>query len=915
MRLAVLVLTGTMLLGMAGGAGAAEPGPPPVVSGVDLLAPAPLPEGLVRDAIGAKIGQPRSRAAIRQSIERAWSLGLFDDIWVEEIPEPDGVRLRYHLELRPLVRRIVWQGTPGLDIGQLVGAAALAIGDEASPARLAQVQDDLLRLYRREGYLDARVDIETTGDGATRDILVKLAPGAPVRLGRVGIQGTLGLPLAAVTRALALRPGDRYRESVVRDRILALEERLRREGFFGARVTSRPPIRKTGAAELDLAIDVAAGPRYAVTFDGRRALAESALRGRLTFNDSGVVDTFEVEASARRLEAAYREEGYAAARVTGALDETSVPPTIRFQVTEGPQVRVASVGFRDNVTLTTRQLRAVMATRPATLPRTGLFRQEVLDRDLAALQALAQAEGFVDATIGPAELRWEDNGRRVHVVVPVVEGPRVTIADVVVDGQTVFTPEELLAVLPMRVGGPWNPGRAEDGRRSVERLYGHRGFHGATVEMKTTRRDERISVAYHVTEGTSTRVGRILLRGLLVTRDDVVLRQLGITPGDVFDPERLTDAQQRLEQAPAFASVSVGPLRPAPTPFADLDVTVAEQKPWHLDIGAGYDTAVGGRGFLDLGHDNLFGTARSASIRLKGAIGGEAVHQLGRVDLVYREPWVLPGRPWQAEVDLFGERSENLGYDLQQIGLVAWIGDDLLNPRGTRTFRTRLRYRFEEARISDVSPDLAAQGIEAGTERIASLTPAVVWDFRDDRFNPRRGSVHQASLEFATTGLGGTVDFAKSDLSTSWFFSWLPPTVFALSGRLGLAGPFGGTASLPIQDRFFAGGSTSVRGFPENKLGPLDAAGNPVGGNALVVVSAEWRFPVWRWLGGAVFIDAGTVTPEISDLRLAAFKSGAGAGLRVATPVGPIRLDVGYALQPIPNESRTQVYLTVGFPF
>jgi outer membrane translocation and assembly module TamA len=155
----------------------------------------------------------------------------------------------------------------------------------------------------------------------------------------------------------------------------------------------------------------------------------------------------------------------------------------------------------------------------------------------------------------------------------------------------------------------------------------------------------------------------------------------------------------------------------------------------------------------------------------------------------------------------------------------------------------------------------------------------------------------------------------KSELSTSWFFSWLPPTVFALSGRLGLAGPFGGTDSLPIQDRFFAGGATSVRGFPENKLGPLDAAGDPVGGNALVVVSAEWRFPIWRWLGGAVFIDAGAVTPEVSDLEWSAFKSGAGAGLRVATPVGPIRLDVGYALQPIPSESRAQVYLTVGFPF
>jgi outer membrane protein insertion porin family len=911
--LAALMATGWIVVGAVGVAAGAADGSG-IVTGVDLAASAEVPEKLVRSAIGEMVGRPRSRYEIRQSIERAWSLGLFDDIWVEEVPESGGVRLRYHLGLRPLVRQIAWQGEAGLDLGQLVGVAALAIGEEASAQRLAQVRDDLLAFYHRVGYLDARVGVDATGEGAARDVVITLAAGAPVRLDHVRIEGALGLPPDVVTRALALGTGDRYQEALVRDRVRALEERLRREGFFRAQVTARPPVRETGSATVDLTVDVAAGPRYELIFDGRRGLTESDLRGRLTLIDSGVVDIFEIEASARQLEAAYRERGYASAKVTGTLDDTAEPPTIRFQVSEGPQVRVASVTFRGNVALTTRRLQAAMATRPATILRGGLFRQDVLDRDLATLRGLAQADGFADATVGPAELGWEDDGRRVRVVIPVVEGSRVTVGSVTVEGETLFTAEELRAVIPLRSGDPWNPVRAEDGQRRVEQLYGRRGFHGATVDVQTDRHDGQVSVVYRVAEGAPTRVGRILVRGLLVTREETVLRQLRIDPGDLFDPDRLAAAQQRLEQARAFATVSVDPLRPAPAPFADLDVTVAEQKPWHLDVGLGYDTALGARGFLELGHDNLFGTARSASIRIKGAVGGEAIQELERVDLVYREPWIQ-GTPWQAEADLFGERSKNLGYDLQQVGLALWIGDDLLNPRGARTFRTQLRYRLEEARVSSVSPDLEAQGIEPGTERIASLTPTVVWDFRDDRFNPRRGSVHQASLELATAALGGTVDFVKSELSTSWFFSWLPPTVFALSGRLGLAGPFAGTDSLPIQDRFFAGGSTSVRGFPEDKLGPLDSAGNPLGGNALVVLSAEWRFPLWGWLGGAVFIDAGAVTPEVSDLRLSAFKSGAGAGLRVATPVGPIRLDVGYALQPIPNESRTQVYLTVGFPF
>ncbi len=490
----------------------------------------------------------------------------------------------------------------------------------------------------------------------------------------------------------------------------------------------------------------------------------------------------------------------------------------------------------------------------------------------------------------------------------------MTVAHVGVEGQTLFATAELLAAIPIVPGDPWSPARIEEGRRGIERLYARRGYHGATADADVTRRDREVSVIYRIAEGPQTRIGRILLRGLAMTKEETVRRQLGFEPGDVFDPERLAATRRRLERPPAFATADVGPPRPPPAPFADVEVLLAEQKPWRFELGIGYDTAIGASGYLELSHDNLFGTARSAGIRIKEAVGGEAIQRLDHIDLIYREPWI-PATPWQGQVELYGERTENLGYDLQRVGFLAWIGDDLLNPRGPRIFRSQLRYRLEGAQVSNVSTDLQAQGIEPGTDRIGSLTPVVVWDFRDDRFNPHRGSVHQLSLETALSALGGNVEFTKAEVSTSWFFSWLPPTVIAVSGRLGLAAPFGGTESLPIESRFFTGGSTSVRGFPENRLGPRDAAGNPVGGEALAVVSLEWRFPLWRWVSGAVFVDAGTVTPEIGDLSFSAFKSGVGAGLRVATPVGPIRFDGGYALQPIPGEDRLQLYLTVGFPF
>ncbi|MFA5028660.1 MAG: BamA/TamA family outer membrane protein, partial [Candidatus Methylomirabilota bacterium] len=181
---------------------------------------------------------------------------------------------------------------------------------------------------------------------------------------------------------------------------------------------------------------------------------------------------------------------------------------------------------------------------------------------------------------------------------------------------------------------------------------------------------------------------------------------------------------------------------------------------------------------------------------------------------------------------------------------------------------------------------------------------------------PRRGGSHLISLEVGAPVFGSEVHFTKFQLETRWYLDWLSPTVLALSGRLGLAAPFGGTPALDIDDRFKAGGITTVRGYPEDRVGPADAAGNPVGGNARALLNAEWRFPIWRWLGGALFVDAGTVTPEAGDLVRAKVKTGVGGGLRIATPIGPIRMDVGYALNTLPTrEDRWQLTFGIGHPF
>jgi outer membrane protein assembly complex protein YaeT len=887
--------------------------PAAVVAGVDVSGADGVPAALLEAALADLVGRPRSRLSVRESVIRLWATGLFEDVRVDEVDTPSGLRLRFRLVRRPLIRAIRWQGEPGLRLERLAASARLALGEAATAARLRRAQEDLLALYRREGYLAARVQVDAGGSGADRDVTVRLDPGEPARLGNVRVLGSLGLPREEAVKVLALATEDRYRDPLVRDRVQALERRLRAERFFEARVRVEPPRWDAARSRVDLDVTVEAGPRYRVEVAGARAIDPDVVRSRLTFADAGAVDEFERDASARQIEAAYRERGHAFAEATVTLEPEGDPRPIRVEVTEGPVVLVGSITIRGNVAVPTGRLLEAMRTQLPGLGTAGVFRRDVLDRDLAALGALLREDGFADAVVGPAQVRLEREGTRAEVLIPIVDGPALRVGRVSVEGQATVRAEDLLAAPPFRAGDPWRSARVERGRRAIERLYAARGFQGAVVQSEVTRRDPEVMVRYRVQEGEATRVGRVLVRGLLLTREETVRGQVGLAPGDRFEPDRLLAAQRRLERAPAFVASQVGPLRPPAGPFADVEVDVTEQRPWRVECGLGYDSAEGGRGFFEVGHDNLFGTARSGSMRFKQAIGGKAVERLQRFDLVYREPWL--GRTlWRGLAELHAELTENPGYDHRRYGLALTAGiepDDPARP----TLAPRLRYRLESVTTTNVSPALRAAGVVPGTAVVASLTPALAWDRRDDPINPTRGSWSRVSLELASTAFGGTVDFLKGELATAWYFSWLPPTVLALSGRLGLAAPIAGTDALPIEDRFFTGGAASVRGFPERRLGPRDAAGNPVGGNALLVLSAEWRFPLWGWLGGAVFVDSGAVTPEVGDLAPGELRTGTGAGLRLATPVGAVRLDAGYAPQPISGENRWQVYFTIGQPF
>lgn len=894
----------------------------PTVTGVEVASPHLLPGLQPERFLTDLVGQPLSRERVRASLDRLWALGVFERVQVEEVEAPGGVRLRYHVSRHPFLEQLDFTGDLGLDAPDLAATAGLALGGPADPERLDRARADVVARLKREGYLGATATLDVRANPATngRTVAIVVAAGDQARVRHVEITGLVHAEVKPLYKALGLDEGDRFRDRALRDGVRAVEERLHEQGFFEARVTAREPGWDPATHRVDVTVQVVEGGRTTVAFSGREALSEKALREHLTFADSRIVDEVEVRASAEQLERAYHEAGYHFAHVTGALGGDAAERTVSFAIEEGPRVFVEGITFEGAPAKLVSRLRDQMRTRVTGLsipgfPR-GLYVAETLTEDMRALRRYLVSQGYPQAEVGPPATTFSEDRTAARIVIPVSEGPRRTVGAITITGNHALPTDQILKVVALRPGEGWDEAKLDEARRKIEQLYQRRGYHGTTVTAKGTESGDRMALAFDVTEGELTRVGRVMIAGLTATKSYVVERELQIKPGDPLDAVDLSETRRRLDATRIFDRVDVEVQGTAEAPFRDVVIRVREAKPWRFEFGVGYATEEGFRGYVTFGNDNLFGTGQSASLTERVSQKSE------RTELQYRQPWLF-GTRLQGEAVVFRERKDEIGFKSDRRGATYTVQRELF-PRLFRpdeptdhpkSLRAGLRYRIEEFRRHDIDPDLLAEGTAPRDDTVGSVMPFLALELRDNPTDPHAGSYHFASVEVGSSHLGGSVNFVKFVLENSVYVGLPGATVLALSGRLGLATPYGDTEDLVIEDRFKAGGSTTIRGYRDERVGPVDSFNNPEGGDLRLLFNVEYRFPIWRFLGGVTFFDAGMVTPRVRDFAWSEFFPGAGAGLRLTTPIGPVRFDVGYALRQLRNEDRLQFYVSVGQAF
>jgi outer membrane protein insertion porin family len=480
-------------------------------------------------------------------------------------------------------------------------------------------------------------------------------------------------------------------------------------------------------------------------------------------------------------------------------------------------------------------------------------------------------------------------------------------------GNTTFTVQDLSAQIPITIGQEYSRDSVVEGKYNLLSYYGEHGYIYSKVKENVVADETtgKVTLLYEINEGKKAYIGKISVVGNTKTKDRVIWRTLTIIPGEIYNRKEVFASQRKLVLLGYFDDVKIEPANSEQeAEIVDLVVTVKERKTGLISLGTGYSTEEGIRGYARYRQINLFGKGQRFGAGMFLSERGDLVREGREINLDFFEPYLFNTKTGFG-TDLYYRRDNLDNYNLRRRGGDMYI--TRLSSNGE--LKSTLGYRFEKDQMFSIKNqiDTEIRSLDGKSVDIGAVSYTLTQDTRDSLIYPHRGNLESVTLEVAHTIFAADVDYYKlsGDIRT---YLQLFKSEWVLGFRAfgGIAQPFGNTDSIPIFERFYAGGGESVRGFKDRYLGPKDKDGYPVGGEAVVIFNAELRYPIYKQFGGVVFYDCGNVWAAPSEVKFSELQSAVGVGLRYQTPIGPFRLDYGYR---IPKIDNGRFHISVGQTF
>jgi outer membrane protein assembly factor BamA len=951
--------------------------------------------------ISVEVGKPLDHEQVAASLKSLYRTGVYADIRAVAEPAEGGTQIDFIVNENLFFNQVIILGlkAPPTEASALA-AMQITLGDPFRQEVLDEAVQRLKTRLQEEGLYVAKVDAELRPHPAEHqmDIVVHIQPGARVRVGAIHLTNNTEYADAEIAAKFKLRAGKPLTSGKIQSGTNRIRKFLVAKGRLSGRAAVRRGAYDSATNTVDLTLDVSEGARVRVEANGAK-FSNGELKKLVPVFQEGAVDPDLLEEGKRNIRERLERAGYFDSSVEYASATRDVQTknwhgqelVITYTIVRGDRHKLIGLEITGNHYFDKELLSSRLQIYKAAFGSRGKFSRRLIEADRQSMENLYRANGFPAATVAAQILdNYEKKQGDVFIRFVVSEDVQTRVAELRIEGNQAFGKEELLGVIASLPGQPYSDFNVATDRANILAQYFNEGFPEATFESESqpieeqataaiqgklqdrtseTRAEKKIGpvaaktvrLIYRIHEGPQIHVHRVLITGLNHTRLGVVKREVRVKPAQPLREGQVVDSQRRLYNLGVFNRVTISPQNPTGTDTdKDVVVLVEEAKRYTIAYGGGFEVQrlasttnpTGGeiqaapRGIFEISKLNLTGRADSLSLKLRGST------LQGRALLGYSVPNTLGNSHLSLQATAYAEKTQ----DINTFSESRYEGSLQLTDHNSSRTTILYRYSFRKIIVSNLNIPPQEIPLFQQPTLVSQFGTSWVRDTRDNPADASKGWLNSADISIASTAIGSSASFLRFLYQNSSYHPIKRRFSFARSFRMGVMVPYADTISLtfpaptqtplpqviPLPERFFAGGGTSLRGFALNQAGPRDSlTGFPVGGQALLVFNQEFRFPlhlpyVGTRLGGTLFYDGGNVYSKLDRIsirwsspkpifdpanpkqclynctnELSYFSHTVGVGVRYATPVGPVRVDLGYQVNrpffviPIPCPSGT----------
>lgn len=718
----------------------------------------------------------------------------------------------------------------------------------------------------------------------------------------IRIEGNERVDRSTIERSLALKMGDPFSEAFA---TLSIKQ-LYRLGAF-----SRVSLETEDVGEdVVLIVRVREFPMIRdIIMTGNEAVQEQDLKKALKMKTFSFYDPGKLNEEIETLLGVYRAEGYHETVITADAEETERGVVLTYRIEESEKDLVLEIDIIGNRALDDSAVTKVMQLKEkgplSFISGGGGYDDTLVADDIKRIKFLYMENGYLDVAVEEPHVRIHPDGEGIYISIQVHEGPKYSLGEVRFSGDWDESPDFARRESSVKKGDVFVRSQVLKDVLMYENSYRDQGYAWVRIEPLFSMDSEAgtISLNMVLKRGPLVHIRWINISGNYKTRDYVIRREMRLVEGEQFSQVKLDDSRKFIRALGFFETVNIG-LSKAGENLADINVQVKEGTAGSLSAGLAYSSVSGLVGTLQLSLGNFGG--RGQRLNLNVEVGSET----STYSIDFIEPRLFSGN-YSFGLNLFDKVNEYSTYTQDSIG-----GSVRLGYRLSDETSVSMRYRYVEYNVYDITQDasLIIQEQE-GENTTSSVRLGYHYDTRDFPMDPREGEDVRIYGEFAGEFLGGTNDFVRFQVEGSLFRPISGDLIGLAHAEVGLINSFGGD-DIPVTERFFMGGLYTLRGFEYRKVGPLED-GEPVGGAKSFLVNMEATYPLIRDanIKGVLFLDAGNVWADEEKMDLDELRYGAGFGFRWAAPIGLLRLEWGFNLDPRPEEDQPGWEFSIGALF